>query len=177
MTTFWDIAPCIVVEVGRGFRGAYCLHHQRGVEFLYLLRDCQLLKPNSAARNDELYACKFARGLSCGSQLSRKGVQAVTSSDVTSDTIFINFLHRTSRSNDYNSCFMFWRSWLQALAWRTDIVMDLCGFPQSIFINGGQCLKLCHDYWISCSCGFIIHKSSYRLNQMLHSLSVWKCYL
>jgi hypothetical protein len=25
---FWDVAPCNHVEVGRRFRGAYCLHHQ-----------------------------------------------------------------------------------------------------------------------------------------------------
>jgi hypothetical protein len=28
MTVLWDMAPCTVVEVDRGFRGAYCLHHQ-----------------------------------------------------------------------------------------------------------------------------------------------------
>jgi hypothetical protein len=28
MTAFWDIAPCSLVEVGRRFRGVYCLHHQ-----------------------------------------------------------------------------------------------------------------------------------------------------
>jgi hypothetical protein len=27
MTVFWDVAPCIVVEVYRRFSGAYCLHH------------------------------------------------------------------------------------------------------------------------------------------------------
>jgi hypothetical protein len=25
---FWDVAPCILVEVNRRFRGARCLHHQ-----------------------------------------------------------------------------------------------------------------------------------------------------
>jgi hypothetical protein len=30
---FWDNAPCSVMEVGRRFRGAYCLHHQ-GDEWL-----------------------------------------------------------------------------------------------------------------------------------------------
>jgi len=25
---FWDVAPCIHVEVDRRFRGVYCLHHQ-----------------------------------------------------------------------------------------------------------------------------------------------------
>jgi hypothetical protein len=25
---FWDGTPCSHVEVDRGFRGAYCLHHQ-----------------------------------------------------------------------------------------------------------------------------------------------------
>jgi hypothetical protein len=28
MTTFWDIAPCSLVEVDRRFRGAYCLHYR-----------------------------------------------------------------------------------------------------------------------------------------------------
>jgi hypothetical protein len=28
MTTFWDIAPCSLVEVNRRFIGPYCLHHQ-----------------------------------------------------------------------------------------------------------------------------------------------------
>jgi hypothetical protein len=28
MITFWDIAPCSLVEVSGRFRGAYCLHHQ-----------------------------------------------------------------------------------------------------------------------------------------------------
>jgi hypothetical protein len=27
-TVFWDTAPCILVEVDRCFRDAYCLHHQ-----------------------------------------------------------------------------------------------------------------------------------------------------
>jgi hypothetical protein len=27
MTPFWDIAPCSLVEVGRRFRGAYCLQY------------------------------------------------------------------------------------------------------------------------------------------------------
>jgi hypothetical protein len=31
--TFWNIAPCSLVEVDRHFRSAYCLHHQ-GDEFL-----------------------------------------------------------------------------------------------------------------------------------------------
>jgi hypothetical protein len=25
----WDVAPCSHVEVGRSFRGAYCVHHHR----------------------------------------------------------------------------------------------------------------------------------------------------
>jgi hypothetical protein len=28
MAVFWDIAPCSIVEIGRRFRGVYCLHHQ-----------------------------------------------------------------------------------------------------------------------------------------------------
>jgi hypothetical protein len=28
MTVFWDVAPCILVEVYRHFGGACCLHHQ-----------------------------------------------------------------------------------------------------------------------------------------------------
>jgi hypothetical protein len=28
MTSFWDTAPCSLVDVDRRFRGAYCLHHQ-----------------------------------------------------------------------------------------------------------------------------------------------------
>jgi hypothetical protein len=28
MSVFWDVAPCILVDTGRRFRGAYCLHHQ-----------------------------------------------------------------------------------------------------------------------------------------------------
>jgi hypothetical protein len=28
MIAFWDIAPCILIEMDRPFRGAYCLHHQ-----------------------------------------------------------------------------------------------------------------------------------------------------
>jgi hypothetical protein len=28
MAVFWDVAPCSLVEVGRCFRGANCLHHQ-----------------------------------------------------------------------------------------------------------------------------------------------------
>jgi hypothetical protein len=27
MAIFWDVAPCIVVDIGVRFRGAYCLHH------------------------------------------------------------------------------------------------------------------------------------------------------
>jgi hypothetical protein len=26
--TFWNIAPCSLVEVDRHFRSAYCLHHK-----------------------------------------------------------------------------------------------------------------------------------------------------
>jgi hypothetical protein len=33
MITFWDIAPCSVVEVDRRFRGVYCLHDQ-GDEYI-----------------------------------------------------------------------------------------------------------------------------------------------
>jgi hypothetical protein len=28
VTVFWDDVPCSLVETGRRFRGAYCLHHQ-----------------------------------------------------------------------------------------------------------------------------------------------------
>jgi hypothetical protein len=28
MTVFWDITPYSLVDIGRRFRGAYCLHHQ-----------------------------------------------------------------------------------------------------------------------------------------------------
>jgi hypothetical protein len=28
LTIFWDVAPCILVEVYRRFTGVYCLHHQ-----------------------------------------------------------------------------------------------------------------------------------------------------
>jgi hypothetical protein len=35
MTAFWDVAPCSVVEVGRRFRDAYCLHHE-GDGYSYL---------------------------------------------------------------------------------------------------------------------------------------------
>jgi hypothetical protein len=28
VTDFWDVAPCILIEIGRRFRGAYCLRHQ-----------------------------------------------------------------------------------------------------------------------------------------------------
>jgi hypothetical protein len=28
MTVFWDVAPCSLVEIDRGFRSAYCLHHR-----------------------------------------------------------------------------------------------------------------------------------------------------
>jgi hypothetical protein len=28
MAVFWDVAPCSLVDIGRRFRGAYCLHHQ-----------------------------------------------------------------------------------------------------------------------------------------------------
>jgi hypothetical protein len=28
MAIFWEVAPCILVETDRHFRGAYCLHHQ-----------------------------------------------------------------------------------------------------------------------------------------------------
>jgi hypothetical protein len=28
MTVFWDVALCILVEIERRFRGAYCLHNQ-----------------------------------------------------------------------------------------------------------------------------------------------------
>jgi hypothetical protein len=31
MTVFWGVVLCSVVEIGRCFRGAYCLHHQRSV--------------------------------------------------------------------------------------------------------------------------------------------------
>jgi hypothetical protein len=26
--SFWDVASCSLVEIGRGFRGAYCLRHR-----------------------------------------------------------------------------------------------------------------------------------------------------
>jgi hypothetical protein len=28
VTVFWDVAPCSLIEVHRGFRGTCCLHHQ-----------------------------------------------------------------------------------------------------------------------------------------------------
>jgi hypothetical protein len=28
MAVFWDVALCSPVEIGRHFKGAYCLHHQ-----------------------------------------------------------------------------------------------------------------------------------------------------
>jgi hypothetical protein len=28
--SFWDVAPCSLVQVHRRFRGAQCLHHQGG---------------------------------------------------------------------------------------------------------------------------------------------------
>jgi hypothetical protein len=28
MKIFWDVAPCSLVETGRRFGGAYCLHHR-----------------------------------------------------------------------------------------------------------------------------------------------------
>jgi hypothetical protein len=28
MTVFWDAAPCNLVDIGRRYRIAYCLHHQ-----------------------------------------------------------------------------------------------------------------------------------------------------
>jgi hypothetical protein len=31
MIAFWDIAPCSL-EVGRRFKGAYCLHHRDGLD-------------------------------------------------------------------------------------------------------------------------------------------------
>jgi hypothetical protein len=29
VTVFWDVAPCSLVEIDRGFRGVYRLHHHR----------------------------------------------------------------------------------------------------------------------------------------------------
>jgi hypothetical protein len=29
-TVFWDVELCSLVDIGRLFRGAYCLHHQGG---------------------------------------------------------------------------------------------------------------------------------------------------
>jgi hypothetical protein len=26
ISVFWNVAPCILVEIDRSFRGAYCLH-------------------------------------------------------------------------------------------------------------------------------------------------------
>jgi hypothetical protein len=28
MAVFWDVAMCILVDIHRRFRDAYCLHHQ-----------------------------------------------------------------------------------------------------------------------------------------------------
>jgi hypothetical protein len=28
MTGLWDLAPCSIMEIGRHFKSAYCLHHQ-----------------------------------------------------------------------------------------------------------------------------------------------------
>jgi hypothetical protein len=28
ITVFWDVAACCLVDIGRHFRGAYCLHHE-----------------------------------------------------------------------------------------------------------------------------------------------------
>jgi hypothetical protein len=28
MAAYWDVAPCIIVEADRRFRGAYCVHHR-----------------------------------------------------------------------------------------------------------------------------------------------------
>jgi hypothetical protein len=28
MAVSWDVAPCSLIETGRSFRGAHCLHHQ-----------------------------------------------------------------------------------------------------------------------------------------------------
>jgi hypothetical protein len=27
ITVFWDVGPCSLVEIGRRFKGAYCLHY------------------------------------------------------------------------------------------------------------------------------------------------------
>jgi hypothetical protein len=28
MTSFWDTAPCSIIDVDQRFRGVYCIHHQ-----------------------------------------------------------------------------------------------------------------------------------------------------
>jgi hypothetical protein len=35
----WDVAPCSLVGVERGFRGAYCLHHQGDELFFALMME------------------------------------------------------------------------------------------------------------------------------------------
>jgi hypothetical protein len=41
MTAFWDIAPCILVEVDRRFRDVCCHHHQSddggGTRYCYFI--------------------------------------------------------------------------------------------------------------------------------------------
>jgi hypothetical protein len=43
-TSFWDVAPCILVEANRCFRGPYCLHH-KGEEWLIA---CRISNPSSS---------------------------------------------------------------------------------------------------------------------------------
>jgi len=38
MAVFWDVAPCILVDTYRRFRGAYCLNQQHGPDYTAHLR-------------------------------------------------------------------------------------------------------------------------------------------
>jgi hypothetical protein len=37
ITAIWDVAPCILIEADRNFRGRYCLHHQDDEIYYYML--------------------------------------------------------------------------------------------------------------------------------------------
>jgi hypothetical protein len=48
MTVFWDIAPCRLAEIDRHFRGAYCLHHQGALTYVYIYYIIWFCSPSRA---------------------------------------------------------------------------------------------------------------------------------
>jgi hypothetical protein len=56
-TAFWDIAPCILVEIDRRFRGAYCLHHQGDESSYCLMMGAVRISETSVYFNETTWRC------------------------------------------------------------------------------------------------------------------------